>query len=131
MTGEHAHFFIKIRNELNNIIINNKFEQNENNYINDSYNKKDYSYQCISKKLKAFIYQGDDKITIPITIKNDNINEWPENKTFLIFDKQNSICLSDNIQLKALRYNEQDNYDIQFKNLKNLEPNEYKNYFLF
>ena len=110
---------------------NNLNNQNRNNSINDSYDRKKYSYQCLTSKLRIFIYQGDDQATIPIILKNDSVNKWPDNKTFLLFDKQNSQCLSDNIQLKSLEYNGQSNYDIQFKNLKDLEPNEYKNYFNF
>ena len=115
--GGHSHNFIKIRNELKN-------DENENSYINE------YSYKCLNSELKIHIYKGTEEAIIPIILKNDKNIKWPEN-TKLIFDKNVSMINCDDIELKPLNYEEQDNYEIKLKGLKELNPNEYKIFYNF
>lgn len=111
---DHPHYFIKIRKEYkNNTII---FETN------------DYSYKCLNSKLESHIYQGVDEAKITLSLKNDK-TKWPEGKTKLIIDRSNSMIDGENINLKPLNNGEQENYEINFKGLKNKSPQEYKVYY--
>ena len=124
----HPHNFIKIRNELND---NNNNMINEIINNNNNYDKIEYSYKLINKKMQTYIYQGENEAKISIVIKNNCKNKWPEKKTFLIFDKMNSMITCEDISLKALNPEDQESYDIQFKQLKDLNPQEYKVFFHF
>ena len=113
-TVEHEHNFIKYVNEENNslIIKNNK-----------------YSYQCLTKKLAVSIYEGTEKATLSIVIKNNGNIPWTEN-TKLINGKDSHI-ISSHITLKPLKPNEQDTVEINFEGLKSLPARNYISYFLF
>ena len=113
-TVEHEHNFIKYVNEENNslIIKNNK-----------------YSYQCLTKKLAVSIYEGTEKATLSIVMKNNGNIPWTEN-TKLINGKDSHI-ISSHITLKPLKPNEQDTVEINFEGLKSLPARNYISYFLF
>jgi len=104
---DHPHLFLKIRNEL--------FE---------------YSYKCLNTKLESSIHQGVDETEITVTLKNDKI-KWPEGKTKLVIDRSNFMIDGENINLNPLDKDEQENYVINFKGLKNMRPQEYKVYYDF
>ena len=106
--NEHPHNFIKLKNELIN-----------------------YSYECLTKKLQAYIHQGTNETSISIILKNNNINQWPKNKTYLKVDKNKSDIDCDNILLKDAKQEEQETYEIHFKNLSQKSPQEYKVYLDF
>ena len=120
---EHSHNFTKIRNEL-------KINDNDYNYINNNIDEYEYSYKCLNSKLKVYIYKGTDEATITITLKNNKNKKWPEN-TKLIADKNDLKINCNNINLNPLNYGEQNNYEINFKGLKDLNQNEYKIYYNF
>jgi len=103
---DHPHFFLKIRNEL-----------------------IEYSYKCLNTKLESYIHQGVDMAKITITLKNDKI-KWLEG-TKLIIDRSNSEIDGENINLNPLKKGEQDNYEINFKGLKNKNPKKYKVFYDF
>ncbi len=103
---DHPHFFLKIRNEL-----------------------IEYSYKCLNTKLESYIHQGVDMAKITITLKNDKI-KWLEG-TKLIIDRSNSEIDGENINLNPLKKGEQDNYEINFKGLKNKSPKKYKVFYDF
>ena len=126
INGSHQHCFLKIRNELNENF-------NNGNYINDNNNDNiiNYSYKILSTKFITYIQQGIKAAKIPICLKNDGSSKWPENKTKLIVDQQNSMIVCDDIILKPLNPGEQYNYDIIFNNLDYYGPREYKTYFYF
>ena len=106
--NEHPHNFIKLKNELIN-----------------------YSYECLTKKLKTYIFQGINDASISIILKNNNINQWPKNKTYLKVDENKSDIDCDNIKLKDAKQEEQETYEIHFKNLGQKSPQEYKVYLDF
>ena len=103
---DHPHFFLKIRNEF-----------------------IEYSYKCLNTKLESYIHQGVDVAKITITLKNDKI-KWLEG-TKLIIDRNNSLIDGENINLNPLNKGEQENYEINFKGLKNKSPKEYKVFYDF
>ena len=113
-TVEHEHNFIKYVSEENNslIIKNNK-----------------YSYQCLTKKLAVSIYEGTEKATLSIVMKNNGNIPWTEN-TKLINGKDSHI-IANHITLKPLKPNEQDTVEINFEGLKSLPARNYISYFLF
>ena len=106
--NEHPHNFLKLKNELIN-----------------------YSYECLNKKLETYIFQGINQASIPIILKNNNINQWPKNKTYLKVDKNKSDIDCDNIMLKDAKQEEQETYEIHFRNLAQKSPQEYKVYLDF
>lgn len=113
-TVEHEHNFIKYVSEENNslIIKNNK-----------------YSYQCLTKKLTVSTYEGTEKATLSIVIKNNGNIPWTEN-TKLINGKDSHI-IANHITLKPLKPNEQDTVEINFEGLKSLPARNYISYLLF
>ena len=106
INGDHPHYFLKIRNEI-----------------------IEYSYKCLNTKLEMHIHQGVDVAKITITLKNDKI-KWLEG-TKLIIDRNNSMIDGENINLNPLKKGEQENYEINFKGLKNRSSKEYKVYYDF
>ena len=120
LDNDHPHLFLKIRNEL--------IEKNENNIINEINinDSHEYSFKCLTRQLKTYIYKGVSQTSITITLKNDGLIKWPENKTKLIQEKNNSNIICQIINLKAQNPKDQNNYDIQLNNLGNLNVGEYK-----
>ena len=123
-TGKHQHFFQSIKCNEENYIINNI------NHINNNINIIEYSYQCLTQKLRKIIYRGKNELKMQIIIQNNCKYKWPEN-TKLILDKNNSQLFPEDIKLNPLAPNEQMTLNISFKNLQNLPSNEYKIYFDF
>ena len=119
LSGDHHHYFLKIRDELK--------DDNTNLIENDIDN---YSYTLLNTKLKNYIYKGNDEAVITICLRNDK-NKWPEKNTRLILDTKNSDIICDDIILKPQDKDVQETYDIKFINLKNLDLGEYKAYFYF
>ena len=115
INNDHPHNFIKIKNAL----------------IDDDNNMINYSYECLNKKLQTFIRQGTSDTKISIVIKNNNLNKWPQNKTFLMIDNNKFKIDCDKIALRSLSNGEQDIYVVHFKNLSQLTPQEYKVYMNF
>ena len=107
ISEDHNHYFLKIRNEI-----------------------IEYSYKCLTTKLESHIHQGFDTTKITISLKNDKI-KWLEGKTKLNIDRINSMIDGENINLDPLNKGEQENYEINFKGLKNKSPQEYKVYYDF
>jgi hypothetical protein len=104
---DHNHYFLKIRNEI-----------------------IEYSYKCLNTKFESHIYQGLDMAKITISLKNDKM-KWLGGKTKLNIDRINSMIDGENINLDPLNKGEQENYEINFKGLKNKSPQEYKVYYDF
>ena len=123
INNDHPHLFLKIKNELleNTTILN----EVKIKYSNE------YSYKCLTKQLKVYIYQGVKETIIPISLKNDGLIKWPENKTKLIQEKNMSNIFCNEINLKGQNPKDQSNYDIQLKNLNNLIPGIYPVYLNF
>ena len=103
------------------------------NNINDNnnYNIIKYSYKILNTKCVTYIHQGEKVAKIPIVLKNDGQNKWPESQTKLIVDQQNSMIACNDIFLKPHNPGEQNNYDIIFNILEYYPPKEYKTYFYF
>ena len=92
--------------------------------------KNDYSYDCISTKLKKTIYRGRKEVKMEIIIQNNCQNKWPAN-TKLINDKNKSQITTEDILLNQLDPGDMLPVIISFKNLQDLSSNEYKIYFDF
>ena len=123
-TGAHQHFFQLIKTNDKNDIINNIGQ------INNNLNIKEYSYQCLTSKLKKIMYRGKKELKMKIIIQNNCKYKWPEN-TKLILDNNNSQLFTEDIKLNPLEPKEQMTLNISFKNLQNISSNEYKIYFDF
>lgn len=113
-TVEHEHNFIKYVSEENNslIIKNNK-----------------YSYECLTKKLVVSVYEGAEKATLRIVIKNNGFIPWTENAKFI--NGKDSQIIATHITLKPLEPGEQDTIEINFDGLKTLPARNYISNFLF
>ena len=75
-----CNLFLKIRNEL--------IENNENNIINEIniIDSHEYSFKCLTRQLKTYIYKGVSQTSITISLKNDKM-KWLGGKTKLNIDK--------------------------------------------
>ena len=101
-----------IKNEKDSRIFHNK------NLINDK-----YSYKVISPDLAKTLKSPPKDITkleFNLILKNDGINDWPEDSTFLINDKKDTSFLSnfDRIKLGPLKVNQEIKVKIELKDLK-------------
>ena len=85
-----------------------------------------YSYEGINiTYLASYIYEGTDEADINVALKNNGNLPWPKKETKLIYDKKSSFVYED-IILDPQEPNEEKNYKISFKNLKNFSIGEYK-----
>ena len=88
-------------------------------------------YKCTNKNnLKSRILTGTNTTKIVLNLKNNGRMNWPENTTKLIFDKKSEV-IGDEIILKPQKIGEELKYDIEFNNLRKLQPGEYKSYLYF
>ena len=114
-------------NEYNNMIS----RHNENNYLfNINQNmRNDYSFRCLTEKeeLTKKIYEdNDDFVEFTLLLINNGPSPWPSGKTKLvfdepIFDEENSK----DIILVSQEHNQQKNYKVCFKGLKEYQTGEY------
>jgi hypothetical protein len=104
----------------------NKIISNDNdNIIHEKEIDKKYSIECLTQNLKTEILQGSEKASIKLKIKNNSLEELPEN-TYLICDKKYSLLLCDNVEISKLEPNAEKIVTIQFRNLKYISVGEYK-----
>ena len=75
------------------------------------------------------VYEGADKATLRIVIKNNGFIPWTENAKFI--NGKDSQIISTYITLKPLEPGEQDNIEINFDGLKTLPARNYISNFLF
>ena len=106
---------IKKNKKANNIIINEKDEEMEDNT---------YSVECCSRTKDTEILQGAEKTNINIVIKNNSKKKYPKN-AYLVSDNKNSLLLCEKVKLNELDPNQQQNVSILFKNLKYISKGTY------
>ena len=126
---KHEHNFIKIREEQkddNKTMINeihlNQEEENQNK-------KEEYSYECLNiSQLSSCIYEGTSETKIEVIIKNNGKLTWPENESYLIFERNKKFIDLDEIKLQPQKPGEQKSYNAIFKKLERINPGEYELY---
>ena len=130
-------------NLLDNSNINSTFEEkkikmNNNNIIISHINipKKttefnNFSYLCLTDKLKFSVNQGTKNAKFDFILKNNGIFPWPKNETFLIPDPFISDINVDKIKLEPLNPGEKHTFSINLKDLEKLEPGKYNIYLEF
>jgi hypothetical protein len=103
----------------------------KNNLDNIINIKTKYSYECTNiKELSISIDLDTKEAMIPISLRNNGKQTWPENNTKLIFDK-NSNIFGDEIILNPQKPNEEEEYFMLFKGLEEYPEGDYKAYIHF
>ena len=132
-TKDHPHIFIKIRKEdekkplFNESLPNKNLIQLNQNLIKES---KQYSYECINiLDLSSYIYEGTKESKIEIILKNNGDMTWPEGSKLIVDNK--SDLRANEIILKPQKPGEQQSYNANFGDLKNIKEGEYKSYLTF
>ncbi len=132
----HIHNFIKIRkpsikyNIEQKLLENNKnniIELNDDNKLNN-FNNEDYSYEC---KIEQYILNKDEENKIiKLLIKNNGINQWIKNKTFLKI-QLNEYFSCDDIELDSLKPNDSQEVNLLLKAKKDIKEINYTLLFNF
>ena len=146
---EHPHDFIKIRNEEkekekeniikdnnkdnNNIIIKNEDEILESDKLDLSLsdeikleNENDYSCELLSKDDNIFIPNNSKNEDITIILKNNGNLDWPEGKTKLICNKDESLIGFEDILLPPIKKGHHKATKIELNIPSELPFNKYK-----
>ena len=121
-------------NNDNNNEKNNK-EEHKDNIDNIKNNIKNiiYSYECTNinnNMLELYLYKDSSEGKAKIILKNNGKENWPVNKTKLIFDEDSDIK-SEDIILNPQKPNETNKYNIIIKQIENYDVGEYKSYLWF
>jgi len=125
--NENKIIFDKNNNNINNIN-NISTINNLDNFINI---KTKYSYECINiNELSTFVDLDTKEAMIPITLRNNGKQAWPENSTKLLFDESSNI-FGDEIILNPQKPNEVEEYFMLFKKLDEYPEGDYKAYIRF
>ena len=133
-TKDHPHKFIKIRNEedekkflFNEPLPDQNSIQLNQNLIQESIK---YSYECINiLNLSTSIYEGTNEAKIEIILKNNGDMTWPEGSKLIVDNKSDLRAYE--IILKPQKPGEQQSYNANFGDLKNIKSGEYKSYLTF
>ena len=135
INNNHPHYFIKIRKaeydehsdtHINDYFINENFINNQPINIENENQLNYYSYKCLNNQLTTEVFEGDEKTSIQITLKNNGTQPWINYKTILKYNKNNSNIRGSNIILKPQLPGSQNNYDIKFNDLKKYSKGIYK-----
>ncbi len=132
----HIHNFIKIRkpsikyNIEQKLLENNKnniIELNDDNKLNN-FNNEDYSYEC---KIEQYILNKDEENKIiKLLIKNNGINQWIKNNTFLKI-QLNEDFFCDDIELDSLKPYDSQEVNLLLKEKKDIKKINYTLLFNF
>ena len=136
----HPHNFIKIGNEekeKENIINDNniKDEKIESDNIeldlslSDEIkieNENNYSYELLSKCDDYFIPNNSKNEDITIILKNNGNIDWPEGKTKLLCDKDDSLITFEDILLPPIKKGHHETIKIELKIPSDLPFEKYK-----
>ena len=130
-TKDHPHKFIKFRKEedekkplFNESLPNKNLIQLNQNLIQE---RKQFSYECINiLSLSKNIYEGTNDAKIEIILKNNGNITWPISSKIIIDNK--SDLRANEIILKPQKPGEQQSYNANFGDLKEIKEGEYKSY---
>ena len=130
-TKGHPHKFNKFRKEedmkkplFNESLPDKNLIQLNQNLIQE---KKQFSYECINiLSLSTNIYEGTNDAKIEIILKNNGSITWPISSKIIIDNK--SDLRANEIILKQQKPGEQQSYNANFGDLKNIKEGEYKSY---
>ena len=102
------------------------------NYKSKNQNNSNFfSYSCLNKdKLTISIYEGTERTTIMVILKNNGTKVWPDGKTYLICDKGSSSIKGEDISLQPQIPNTEQKYEIIFNDIKFIPAGEYKVFFI-
>ena len=92
-------------------------------------NDNKYSYKCLYTNLSVSAQEGNKKASLYIILKNNGNLNWTEQTTLL--NVKDSLINACHIQLKPLKPNENDIFEITFENLENLPVRTYTSILLF
>ena len=132
----HIHNFIKIRKPSIKYNIEQKLlENNKNNIIElsddnklNNLNNEDYSYEC---KIEQYILNKDEENKIiKLLIKNNGINQWIKNNTFLKI-QLNEDFSCDDIELDSLKPYDSQEVNLLLKEKKDIKKINYTLLFNF
>ena len=132
----HIHNFIKIRKPSNKynieqkLLENNKsnlIELNKDNKLNN-YNNENYSFEF--KIEENILSKDEENKIIKLIIKNNGINQWIKNETFLKMEL-NEYFSCDDIELDCLKPNDSQEINLLLKEKKDLKEKNYTLLFNF
>ena len=125
------------RNSINSLENDQRSLRDSISSLNDSHDSlldsqklKPISFECSTFNLAAYIYEGTEKSQIEIKLINNGTQDWPKNKTKLVFDQKSEIK-HDDIKLKDQKVGEEVKYEVKFENLAKLKEGEYQSYARF
>ena len=138
-------YLSKQNNSNNNNIFNNNNNNNNSNNNNNNNNQNNisnlninisnnnlkinngkYSYKSYSENIQCYCNQGENSITLSISLENNGLNQWVNQNTYLIAIPNNYNIKCQNIMLNPQLPNVCDTYKFTLSNLNGLNIGEYK-----
>ena len=91
---------------------------------NDNTGEKKYSYEVTNFNKCTEICEGQKELKIKIKLKNNKNINWPRDASKLTFDS-NSDLIGDDTNLRPQTYNEEREYEIEFRDIEQYPTGEY------